>query len=96
MGRITQPLIGADVDFVEVEGQPGYYISRAGRLYSNYAKEFSRRKIGSYKHSNTKLSDVDILRIYKGEGPLIKIAAKYGTSARTVFNIKKSLSLIHI
>lgn len=158
-----QPLIDADVDFKEVDGQPGYYISRAGRLYSNYAKKFlggyvgengylyytfkdksreyahrlvakafisnpddkpevnhkdydrlnnnddnlewvttgenlqhalkktGRKVLGSYKHPNTKLSDADILHIYHEKGPLIKIAAKYGTSARTVSNIWKGI-----
>jgi hypothetical protein len=156
-----QPLI--DSDFKEVENQPGYYISRSGKLYSNYAKKFlggyvgengylyytfkdhsreyahrlvakafipnpdnkpevnhkdydrlndnednlewsttsenlkhahsspSRKKIKSYRHANTKLSDADIIRIFVEDGPLITIAAKYGTSPRTVFNIKKGV-----
>ena len=155
------PLV--DADFKEVDDQPGYYITRAGKLYSNYAKKFlggyvgengylyytfkdksreyahrlvakafipnpdnkpevnhkdydrlhnnednlewsttaenlehahqkdGRKQINSYRHSNTKLSDVDIVHIYNELGPLIKIAAKYGTSARTVFNIQKGI-----
>lgn len=150
-------------DFKEVAGQPGYFITRAGRLYSNYAKKFlggyvgengylyytfkdksreyahrlvakafipnpdskpevnhkdydrlnnnddnlewvttgenlkhafekeGRKVVASYNHPNTKLSDADIIRIYNEKGPLIKIAAKYGTSARTVFNIQKGI-----
>lgn len=39
-----QPLI--DADFKEVEGYPGYYISRAGKLYSNYAGKFLSGYVG--------------------------------------------------
>lgn len=51
----------------------------------------SRKKIDPYNHPNRTLSDKDILEIFHSAEPQRIIAERYGTSARTVFNIRKGI-----
>lgn len=55
-----------------------------------------RNKPKSYKHPNCKISDKDIIDIYKSTGTLREIANKFNVDQKTVYNIRNKGRHKHI
>lgn len=66
------------------------WVTASENLKHSY-EVLGRKEVASYKHPNQKLSDKDILAIYNSSGSESSVARKYGTSRRTVGNIRKGI-----